>query len=64
MTLDRLGDMRLFVEAAALGGLSAAGRKLGLSPVAASARLLKLEKSLTARPRCPARALRTNQSGI
>src|SRR3984893_2884014 len=49
MTMDRLGDMRLFVEAAALGSLSAAGRKLGLSPAAASARLLKLEKSLTAR---------------
>jgi DNA-binding transcriptional LysR family regulator len=30
-------------------GLSAAGRKLGLSPAAASARLLKLEKSLHAR---------------
>jgi len=47
--MDRLGDMRLFVEAAALGSLSAAGRKLGLSPAAASSRLLKLEKSLTAR---------------
>ena len=47
--MDRLGDMRLFTEAAALGSLSAAGRKLGLSPAAASARLLKLEKSLTAR---------------
>ncbi|WP_062632639.1 LysR family transcriptional regulator [Caballeronia arationis] len=47
--MDRLGDMRLFVEAAALGSLSAAGRKLGLSPAAASARLLKLEKSLHAR---------------
>jgi DNA-binding transcriptional LysR family regulator len=49
MTMDRLGDMRLFVEAAALGSLSAAGRKLALSPAAASARLLKLEKSLHAR---------------
>ncbi len=47
--MDRLGDMRLFVEAAAAGSLSAAGRKLGLSPAAASARLLKLEKSLHAR---------------
>lgn len=47
--MDRLGDMRLFVEAAALGSLSAAGRKLGLSPAAASARLLKLEKALHAR---------------
>ncbi|WP_295998784.1 LysR family transcriptional regulator [Rugamonas sp.] len=44
MTTDRLGDMRLFVEAAQLGSLSAAGRKLDLSPAAASARLLKLEK--------------------
>ena len=49
MTMDRLGDMRLFVEAAAAGSLSAAGRKLGLSPAAASARLVKLEKSLHAR---------------
>lgn len=49
MAMDRLGDMRLFVEAAALGSLSAAGRKLGLSPAAASARLIKLEKSLHAR---------------
>ncbi|KMZ11733.1 Transcriptional regulator, LysR family [Candidatus Burkholderia humilis] len=49
MTMDRLGDMRLFVEAAALGSLSAAGRKLGLSPAAASVRLLKLEKALHAR---------------
>jgi DNA-binding transcriptional LysR family regulator len=49
MTMDRLGDMRLFVEAAAAGSLSAAGRKLGLSPAAASARLLKLEKALHAR---------------
>jgi DNA-binding transcriptional LysR family regulator len=49
MATDRLGDMALFVEAAALGSLSAAGRKLGLSPAAASARLLKLEASLHAR---------------
>jgi len=46
MATDRLGDMRLFVEAAALGSLSAAGRKLGLSPAAASARLIKLEAAL------------------
>lgn len=38
--------MRLFVGAAALGSLSAAGRKLGLSPAAASARLSKLEAAL------------------
>ncbi|NWA29046.1 LysR family transcriptional regulator [Pseudomonas gingeri] len=47
--MDNLGDIRLFVEAAQLGGLSAAGRKLGLSPAAASARLLKLETSLATR---------------
>ncbi|WP_321960418.1 LysR family transcriptional regulator [Paraburkholderia sp. J7] len=41
--MDNLGDIRLFVEAASLGSLSAAGRKLGLSPAAASARLVKLE---------------------
>jgi len=49
MTTDRLGDMRLFAEAADTGSLSAAGRKLGLSPAAASARLLKLEKALASR---------------
>ncbi|WP_154818551.1 helix-turn-helix domain-containing protein, partial [Burkholderia pseudomallei] len=37
--MDRLGDIRLFVEAAELGSLSAAGRKLNLTPAAASARL-------------------------
>ncbi|MBK5438574.1 LysR family transcriptional regulator [Pseudomonas sp. TH32] len=46
MATDRLGDMRLFVEAAALGSLTAAGRKLALSPAAASARLIKLEAAL------------------
>lgn len=47
--MDNLGDIRLFVEAASLGGLSAAGRKLGLSPAAASARLVKLEATLNTR---------------
>jgi len=47
--MDNLGDIRLFVEAANLGGLSAAGRKLGLSPAAASARLFKLEAALSTR---------------
>jgi DNA-binding transcriptional LysR family regulator len=47
--MDNLGDIRLFVEAANQGGLSAAGRKLGLSPAAASARLLKLESGLHTR---------------
>ncbi|MDR5805710.1 LysR substrate-binding domain-containing protein [Caballeronia sp. LZ001] len=44
--MDNLGDIRLFVEAAALGSLSAAGRKLDLSPAAASARLVRLESAL------------------
>jgi DNA-binding transcriptional LysR family regulator len=48
-SMDNLGDIRLFVEAANLGGLSAAGRKLGLSPAAASARLVKLESVLHTR---------------
>lgn len=47
--MDRLGDIRLFVEAARLGSLSAAGRQLGLTPAAASARLAKLEASLATR---------------
>lgn len=41
--------MRLFAQAAALGSLSAAGRKLGLSAAAASARLIKLETALHAK---------------
>jgi len=47
--MNNLGDIRLFVEAANLGGLSAAGRKLGLSPAASSARLVKLESVLHTR---------------
>jgi DNA-binding transcriptional LysR family regulator len=47
--MDRLGDIRLFVEAAQHGGISAAGRKLGLTPAAASARLAKLEAALSTR---------------
>ena len=47
--MDNLGDIRLFVLAASLGSLSAAGRKLGLSPAAASARLVKLEATLQTR---------------
>jgi DNA-binding transcriptional LysR family regulator len=47
--VENLGDIRLFVEAANLGGLSVAGRKLGLSPAAASARLVKLEATLHTR---------------
>ncbi|MFM0742181.1 LysR family transcriptional regulator [Paraburkholderia xenovorans] len=49
MATDRLGDLHLFVEASTLGSLSAAGRKLGLSPAAASARLGKLETVLGTR---------------
>jgi DNA-binding transcriptional LysR family regulator len=47
--VENLGDIRLFVETVNLGGLSAAGRKLGLSPAAASARLVKLEEALNTR---------------
>lgn len=47
--MDHLGDIRLFVEAASLGSLSAAGRRMGLSPAAASARLTKLEAALDTR---------------
>jgi DNA-binding transcriptional LysR family regulator len=47
--MDNLGDIRLFVEAASLGSLSSAGRKLGLTPAAASARLAKLEEGLKTR---------------
>jgi DNA-binding transcriptional LysR family regulator len=47
--MDRLGDMRLFVEAANMGSLSAAGRRLNLTPAAASARLQKLEAALHTR---------------
>jgi DNA-binding transcriptional LysR family regulator len=32
--MDNLGDIRLFVEAAQQGSLSAAGRKMGLTPPA------------------------------
>ncbi|NPT53408.1 LysR family transcriptional regulator [Paraburkholderia elongata] len=47
--MDNLGDIRLFVEAAQQGSLSAAGRKMGLTPAAASARLAKLEAVLKTR---------------
>lgn len=46
MATDKLGDIRLFIEAATQGSLSAAGRKLGFSAAAASMRLTKLEASL------------------
>lgn len=44
--MDRLNDLRLFVDAAALGSFSAAGRKQGLSPAAASACIQRLEAAL------------------
>lgn len=44
----RIEDLRLFLFAARHGSLSAAGRELGLSPAAASARLTALEKALGA----------------
>ena len=47
--MQSFGDIRLFVEAANLGGISAASRKLGLSPAAASARLNNLEAQLKSR---------------
>jgi DNA-binding transcriptional LysR family regulator len=47
--VESLADIRLFVEAASLGGLSVAGRKLGLSPATASARLVRLEARLNTR---------------
>jgi DNA-binding transcriptional LysR family regulator len=47
--MDRLGDIRLFVEAAQAGSITAAGRRLGLTPAAASARLAKLEAALCTR---------------
>jgi len=46
--LDLL-DVALFVRAAALSNLSAAGREFGLSAAVASARLAQLERQLGAR---------------
>lgn len=48
MALD-LGTVALFVRVAALGNVSAAGREVGLSPAAASARLAQLESTLGTR---------------
>lgn len=47
--LDRLNDLRLFLDAAQLGSFSAAGRKQGLSPAAASACIQRLEAALGSR---------------
>ncbi len=44
----RFDDLRFFTRIADLGNLSAAGREIGLSPSAASSRLLTLEKTVRA----------------
>lgn len=44
--MDRLSDIRLFVDAAQLGSFTSAGRKHGLSPAAASACIQRLEAQL------------------
>lgn len=47
--MNRLSDMQLLVDAADLSSLSAAGRRAGLSPAAASACLQRIEAVLGAR---------------
>lgn len=47
--MSNLNDLRLFVEAAREGSLSAAGRKLDRTPAAASAALKRLEEELGVR---------------
>jgi len=47
--VNRLSDMQLLVDATDLGSLSAAGRRAGLSPAAASACVQRVEKMLGAR---------------
>lgn len=47
--MQRLSDMQLLVDAADLGSLSAAGRRAGLSPAAASACVQRIEAALGAR---------------
>ncbi len=47
--MNRLSDMQLLVDAADLSSLSAAGRRAGLSPAAASACLQRIEATLGAR---------------
>lgn len=44
--MERLNDLRLFVDAAALGSFSAAGRKHGLSAAASSATIQRIEAAL------------------
>ena len=47
--MNRLSDMQLLIDAADLSSLSAAGRRAGLSPAAASACLQRVEAMLGAR---------------
>lgn len=47
--MNRLSDMQILVDAADLNSLSAAGRRAGLSPAAASACLQRMEATLGAR---------------
>lgn len=47
--MNRFSDMQLLVDAADLGSLSAAGRRVALSPAAASACVQRVEKMLGAR---------------
>jgi DNA-binding transcriptional LysR family regulator len=47
--MNRFSDMQLLIDAADLGSLSAAGRRAGLSPAAASACVQRAEKTLGAR---------------
>lgn len=47
--MDPFSDMALFVRIVAAGGLSAAGRQVGLSPAVMSARLARLEDRLGVR---------------
>ncbi len=44
--LENLSDLRLFIEISRLSSISAAGKKLHLSPAVASKRLQRLEKNL------------------
>ncbi|AXE33531.1 LysR family transcriptional regulator [Chromobacterium phragmitis] len=64
MPFDRLNDLRLFQDAAQLGSFSAAGRKHGLSPAAASACILRMEDALRVRLfERTTRKLRLTESG-
>ncbi|MGC3964073.1 MAG: LysR family transcriptional regulator [Rhodocyclaceae bacterium] len=47
--MDRINDIRVFLDAATLGSFSAAGRRHGLSPAAASACIQRIEAALGAR---------------